>query len=387
MNLSPERSEFQNLNTVPLFQYKDPELKMYITPIEIKKEEEKRLLQKKRYLQAKKNINERKSRVKADDSALNDIKGMAKLSRDERKTMMYIKQIEEMEKVEHRKNNPGDKYGDGNSLTKKNFAGLSDDDPLDNESLPSKKLKADKTNTVNKTVSDLTNPINFDPLDHFGYVSKNNGVSKGIGKYQNIHLNKNYNIKPCTSLVEYMASYQDRELRKIRQSRTNKELILNLIDKFCTNKPEKNDAIQNELTKKASNKTNPSSIFKINLETEEVSYPENNISNFDKVENSDKSSQQNGINHHTTNNYARRSNGFGKDSDTNDIEIIDNSSSSQDNRSMPQDTNSNPYENSKKELDMSSVNHICDKMKDMDQNNVNNAFKEITKLNLTDYLN
>ena len=220
-------------------------------------------------------------------------------------------------------------------MTKKTFAGLSDDDPLDNESLPSKKLKADKTNTVNKIVSDLTNPINFDPLDHFGYVNKNNGVSKGIGKYQNIHLNKNYNIKPCTSLVEYMASYQDRELRKMRQSRTNKELILNLIDKFCTNKPEKNDAIQNELTKKASNKTNSSSVFKINLETEEVSYPENNVSNFDKVENSEKISQQNGNNYHTTNNYARRTNGFGKDSDTNDIEIIDNTSSSQDNRSMP----------------------------------------------------
>lgn len=137
---SPLRAEF-NLDEVVLYEWENPNMKLYITPYAIKKEEERRQILKKRYIQAKKTMNERKTRQKDEDNAMNDLKSMARLSREERKTMMYIKQIEEMEKNEQKKNNKDERFGDL-SLNKKSVEDISDDD-LDSESGPSKKLKTD----------------------------------------------------------------------------------------------------------------------------------------------------------------------------------------------------------------------------------------------------
>jgi hypothetical protein len=53
-------------------------------------------------MQAKKNLNDRKFRQKNEDLAMDDLKGLSKMSREDRKLQMYLKQIEDMEKLENK---------------------------------------------------------------------------------------------------------------------------------------------------------------------------------------------------------------------------------------------------------------------------------------------
>jgi hypothetical protein len=87
---------------VVLYEMKHPKMRIYITPQDIKTEEDKRILLKKRYMQAKKNLNDRKFRQKNEDLAMDDLKGLSKMSREDRKLQMYLKQIEDMEKLENK---------------------------------------------------------------------------------------------------------------------------------------------------------------------------------------------------------------------------------------------------------------------------------------------
>ena len=198
--------------------------------------------------------------------------------------------------------------------------------------------------------------------------------NKGFTKFQNIHLNKNYCIKPSSSLLDYMGSYQERESKKQKVLKCDTEFFKELIIDLKKNKVECNSSPEHIANDMMLGSLNNDKIIGLDPEEQNGNKDSTNSSamlqerlissekNITYTRNTSKLLEQNGV--------SKNHNSQQPDNDKSSVNLQIENKKKSIQKNGTTEGSFDLKENTK-------LDKLCAKMKEISLNDVESAFREI----------